>query len=162
TKRDGLPNENIRQVRYASTARAGLASDRDAVYVAIQGGGVAILDPDSFELRALIDTRDGLPDNNAYVTLDVVAGPLAGLGVGGPQGLAHRRPGERRFSVVMRGETYQERTIHHLYFDSERATLWVGTDAGLVQIHDLQQPPAPVSEVRGFVQSIVQVRRRKG
>ena len=163
TEREGLPNTGVNHVRYAGARGdpVGSVDDRDAVYVATQGG-VVVLDPETLEQRAAIDARDGLPGDNAYVTLDVAAGPLAGLWVGGPWGLAHRRPGERRFAVVMAAAAQAAQATRALYFDDERAALWVGTEAGLVRI-GADRRPAIVAEVRDApVGSISRIRRRDG
>ncbi|HZJ67870.1 MAG TPA: protein kinase [Kofleriaceae bacterium] len=156
TQRDGLPNPGVNHVRYVR----GAGGERDAVYVATQGG-VAILDADSLQRRGTIDVRDGLPGDNVYVTLEIAAGPLAGLWVGGPWGLAHRAPG-KAFAVVMAGPTPPEQATRGLYFDDERAALWVGTEAGLVRIGADRRPVA-VPEVRDApIGSIARVRRRDG
>lgn len=61
-KRDGLPNPGVTQVRHAGGGPSG-----DAVYVATQGG-LVVLDPDTLQVRATIDVRDGLGGDNVYVT----------------------------------------------------------------------------------------------
>ncbi|HMG54201.1 MAG TPA: hypothetical protein VK601_11980, partial [Kofleriaceae bacterium] len=162
TPRDGLPNLGVNQVRYVAAAGAARsASGRDAVYVATQGG-VAIFDPDRLERRGTIDAHDGLAGDNVYVTLDVAAGPLAGLWVGGPWGLAHRPPGAPRFTMVMAPAAPAEQATRALYFDDERQALWVGTEAGLVRIGG-DRTPVVVPEVRDApIGSIVRIRRRDG
>jgi ligand-binding sensor domain-containing protein len=160
TQRDGLPSAGVNHIRYA-TAGPGGATERDTVYVATQGG-VAVLDAETLERRATIDARDGLAGDNVYVTLEVAAGPLAGLWIGGPWGLAHRRPGERAFTVAMASAAQHEQATRGLYFDGDRATLWVGTEAGLVRIGADRQP-AIVPEVRDApIGSLTQIRRRGG
>jgi ligand-binding sensor domain-containing protein len=151
TQRDGLPNAGVNHVRYDG--------DLDAMFVATQGG-VAILDPVTLAVRGTIDTRDGLPGNNTYVTLDVPLGPLAGFWVGGPWGLARREFSERAYTVAM-AAAQPEQATRGLYFDAHAPdTLWVGTEAGLVRI-DADRKPMVVPEVAGApIGSIARVRRR--
>ena len=155
---DRLPSVGVNHVRYAG---ASAASDRDAVYVATQGG-VVVLDPDRLERRATIGERDGLGGDNAYTTLEVAAGPLAGLWVGGPWGLAHRAPSAPRFGIVMAPAAPAERATRALLFDEDRQVLWVGTEAGLMRLGG-DRTPIAVPEVAGApIGSIARLRRRDG